>query len=51
MFQQLTKAEYEKLTLEERVEYMRELVNQVHHQIEETRRAIEARDELLKPKE
>ena len=46
-FRQLSKAEYEALSLEQRIAYMRELAEHVHRLVEETRKQIDARDKKL----
>ena len=49
LFRRLTPEEYEKLSLEERIEYMRELVEQVRQYVEKTRKQIAERDKRLHP--
>jgi hypothetical protein len=42
-FRQLTEEEYGKLDLDQRIEYMRQLIEHVRARVEDTRQAIEAR--------
>jgi hypothetical protein len=48
-FRQLSKAEFEKLSLDERIKYTRELIQHVRFRVEETRRQMQARNNKPRP--
>lgn len=50
-FRRLSKEEYNKLSLEERMWYMRQLIEHVRHRLEETREQMEQNKKLIPPEE
>jgi hypothetical protein len=42
LFRTLTKEEYDRLDLDQRIEYMAKLIEHVRHLVEETRQQVEA---------
>ena len=50
-FRQLSKEEYDQLSLEEKLNYLQQLMGDIREKSDETRRALEARQQAAKDSE
>jgi len=48
LFRQLSREEYDKLTLEQRIAYMRDLMDDLRAKLKETQRQVEQTKKLLR---